>query len=541
MKIFNYKWFYLLGIVGLILLTSCQNSLTLWEEDLPSDEGKPVRVSLMLKASAKTDDLPTNSGLEIEREIRNLTVFLFQSEGSGINMDGDPNMNAVLYYESNEWTEQADGSLCTAPRWVESLHLGRYDLLVVANAGNQWVNGLQVTTLGDLREKIEQHAWQEEKNEQGEVLYHSFVMSSANVGDFLEITPENYAQNFPATNKTPIELQRIAARVDYYIEPLYETEDRKGQVQIVGATLVNAYRSGSYLFKRLASTADATASFSYLVPEQKHNYVVDPKLTADKQDIDYQFPFLLFSTDWDFPLGVPLQKESKKTKQGYRIGYTLENTNQWESSSGPSIKELEQYATGVVFKAVFQPEGFQDIRTFFVVNGKVYKTMREAMDEFEGFAGWEKSCPDLSASVEDWRKYALSLKSNDPTGYKYYLIHEVNHATNQFKPWADYMLDVCGYKEDNQGKVEIASKTQPELARHGTQTYQDGICYYTYWIQHIGTPNIGMQYAIVRNNLYELSVRSIKGLGDDVPGETSLSVSVAVKDWTVLDEENVIL
>ena len=72
---------------------------------------------------------------------------------------------------------------------------------------------------------------------------------------------------------------------------------------------------------------------------------------------------------------------------------------------------------------------------------------------------------------------------------------------------------------------------------YGIVFYYEGICYYTYWIRHAddGDPAkiSPMEYAIVRNNIYQLNVRSINGIGSVTPtGDTQVLVSVYVEDWT---------
>ena len=47
-----------------------------------------------------------------------------------------------------------------------------------------------------------------------------------------------------------------------------------------------------------------------------------------------------------------------------------------------------------------------------------------------------------------------------------------------------------------------------------------------------------MEYAIVRNNIYKLTVNSIYSLGGDVPGEDeNIILDVYVNDWLLLDPE----
>ena len=78
-------------------------------------------------------------------------------------------------------------------------------------------------------------------------------------------------------------------------------------------------------------------------------------------------------------------------------------------------------------------------------------------------------------------------------------------------------------------------------------------CYYVYWIRHEDNHDNNkmgvMEFAIVRNNLYQMLVTNITGLGDtditidpDKPdeGETYLKVKLNVKPW-ILRDINIIL
>ena len=66
-------------------------------------------------------------------------------------------------------------------------------------------------------------------------------------------------------------------------------------------------------------------------------------------------------------------------------------------------------------------------------------------------------------------------------------------------------------------------------------TYENGICYYTWWIKHsndnANTYGI-MEYATVRNNLYQLTVNSISSLND-------IQIIVAVKNWNRLENDTI--
>ena len=77
--------------------------------------------------------------------------------------------------------------------------------------------------------------------------------------------------------------------------------------------------------------------------------------------------------------------------------------------------------------------------------------------------------------------------------------------------------------------------------------YDKGVCYYNYWIRHVNNnaPNeMGiMEFAIVRNNVYKLSINSVKGFGkndpeitpedEDEDPSTFLNVDIKILPWTL--------
>lgn len=80
----------------------------------------------------------------------------------------------------------------------------------------------------------------------------------------------------------------------------------------------------------------------------------------------------------------------------------------------------------------------------------------------------------------------------------------------------------------------------------GITKYTNGVCYYPYWIRHIPSDNtLGvMEFGVVRNNVYKMTINSVKGIGTpepinpdpSTPDESSdamLEVLVQVLPWTV--------
>ena len=161
---------------------------------------------------------------------------------------------------------------------------------------------------------------------------------------------------------------------------------------------------------------------------------------------------------------------------------------------------------------------------------------------------------DKINACDNWaavKNFAVSLLDNDPSGYKAFLLgqdetQDLAQVKESLK-WSAYMLSNCGYSAGLNGtyKVELDQNgivTRNALQSYGVRTYEDATCYYTWWVRHSNDNNDDakgiMEYAIVRNNIYKLTVNSIYSLGNYVPGEDeNIILDVYVNDWLLLKPE----
>ena len=151
-----------------------------------------------------------------------------------------------------------------------------------------------------------------------------------------------------------------------------------------------------------------------------------------------------------------------------------------------------------------------------------------------------------SIKKADFKAHMLGSGSyNDPLGYIAYLIKECDGAAE------DATFAITDAIE-----TWVGAKTQTDYANAGINTYTGGVCYYPYWIKHadnsVDTEMGIMEFAIVRNNIYDLAVSSISGLGlSDIdkpkPGDKDeddklyLNVRILVKNWVVRSNSGIIL
>lgn len=455
---------YILFSLFLAFLPGCE----LIHDDLPETraDGEPVYIRLQISTGGEMSATRTNPtggedgdgrepGTDAENAVNNVTLFLFDAE---VDIDGEETTTLIpLSFSGSDLLDSGENpdkieQIYTIEKEVRGLDEDSYHILAVANMS--FVENEMPKTLGDLRDKIITSAlWT------GTDSPTKFVMSSEELATITGIKAST--EQYPA--EVDITIERLAAKVDYKVkESSFTTTDKTGTVKILGATLVNDFKKGEYLFKRVGSSIDAS-TFTYLgdenptPPGDATNWVIDAYATSNKQTDDYNNYYSSFDV-------ATVPTHSKNT-DWTMLGYTMENTND------VSGDDLEKYATGVVFKAQYTPSSMQEGADFYYLNGKFYASI-DAIKADANVQGME------GLTAENYETYGIDF-------------------------------------------------------------YDDGICYYTWWIRHSNNANDDiMRYGIVRNNWYQLTVNSIKGLPS---GDDDIVIIVAVEKWQPLNPEDLTL
>lgn len=549
------------GVLGCLLIVSLATGCAQEDIGTTPHEGDGasvssyVSLSFVSSQSAPTRSNPTGGetgdgqekGQANENEINSAVAFFYQGN-NGVNSDGTTPIMAVAAFKVGNYTEPGNGidrTYTTIPQQVD-LDNGTYNVLVVANPGADWWTG-QLLTLADVRNHIQTTAWT--VSESG---YSDFVMTSAADAT---LTLNSNPESDPA--KTTVDVERMAARLDYKADAPYNCTDPAyigATVKITGAALVNNLTAGSYLLKRVAPTVDGVPTYLGNETADKNgvatNYVLDPWTTNKSKNL-YGTWFNSGSSDPNWWTGYvqPGTSVSDGAETWQRIGYTLENITTADAAGS-------DYSTGVVFKATFNPVGIAKYtvgETFFALGSHLFASMEDMMTyvygaDFSQFDAKIEACADWAAV----KTFAASLLDNDPSGYKSFLQgqDEAQDLAPQVKEslkWSAYMFSKCGYSASLNGtyKVELDQNgivTRNALQSYGVRTYENATCYYSWWVRHSNDNNDEtkgiMEYAIVRNNIYKLTVNSIYSLGGDVPGEDeNIILDVYVNDWLLLDPE----
>ena len=503
-------------------------------------------------------------GQTYENAVSNLTLFFYPAalDDGGVNRNGDIEFTAKVYitnpdpnWDMTDGDQPIDKTFTVGPVKVEGLKTNQqYHVLAVANAGDK----TNISSLEALRSETVSTVYTATTTD-NKTSYSDFVMASE--GDEHPELDIKYGNSEINPAETTINLERLVARVDYQadadgytfsitpgLNPALSSQTQVVTASITRAFLVNTYKQGTYVLKRVAE-GSTDGPITYLGDETTGNYVIDPH-TSDKtlDDVstnatwyDHYFPNLSDeNTEWENWLiqGDPIT-EPGTTDTWYRLGYPKENTSSVDAQG-------KYYSTGVVFEASYKGiDGVADGSTFFRYKGMIYPTLEAAMKATydEAYFKENQTFGDFDILTE----YINSLPGNeDPAGYKDYLkTATADNFNGEEWTWGYYKQNVLSFDE----KGQATAKTRKALhdRGYGTETFLNGRGYYIYWIRHNGGDNATqfdetkpMAYGIVRNNVYKLTVNSISKIGDDTPGgNATLDILVAVKNWQELPGDEV--
>lgn len=411
---------YILFSLFLAFLPGCE----LIHDDLPETraDGEPVYIRLQISTGGEmsaTRSNPTGGengdgrepGTGAENAVSNVTLFLFDAN---VAIDGEESTPLIplsfsgsdLMDDSGDRPEEIE-QIYTIEKEVRGLSEDSYHILAVANI--TFNESEMPTTLGTLRDKlITSTPWTT-----GTDSPTNFVMSSEKLATITGIKAST--KQYPA--EVEITIERLAAKVDYKVNSASFTTDDGSSVKILGAQLVNDFKKGEYLFKRVhATNVDATSGWSYLGDElpvnpsgDATNWVVDAYDTSAKSEKDYNKYYPSFSP-------ATITDDANNTNW-IHLGYTMENTND------VSDDDLEKYATGVVFKAQYTPTSFEEGSDFYYLNEKFYNSI-EAIKEDPNVQGME------GLTAENYESYGIDFYDGGICYYTWWIRHSNNEGNN---------------------------------------------------------------------------------------------------------------
>lgn len=242
---------------------------------------------------------------------------------------------------------------------------------------------------------------------------------------------------------------------------------------------------------------------------------------------------------------------------GTKIGsVTAENIDYKEDADGTGYDNIDGTFT--------VPKDFK----FYVYEGNVYKdyeaifnqfvwTQQKSLDENKNnipiysYSDFTKAnIASKNIKVADFFNHLLA-EFSDPLGYLDYL--KKKYDMNNNGVYDDGDADKTFGADD---AIDSYTTTNVAFINKVVLPYEGGVCYYPYWIRHasnnIPTEMSVMEFAIVRNNIYDMTVTGISGLGlsgaekpdpgkDDEENKYYFNVEIYVKNWVVRRNSGIIL
>lgn len=513
----------------LLILLACANTGckddTFLTSPTEKEDGSGIYVSVLVNTGGanvtKAGTTPTpgengdgsQHGTGDENIIHTLIVYFFQGEVTedgtrlGINSSNPKNIPVYkLEFNSNDLyggnsTNNYDAVYYSATKEVSEigLRIGQtYDVLVIANIDLKGVD--EMNNLKDLQGA----AYSDILNNISES--KRFAMSSADKEFNAEkginsvTIKANNTKNNPAVVR--VDVERMAARIDCHINEggTYQVIGSEDKVTLESFIVVNKYIANvdlrnnnnyySYWFKRVADTDNLSTNpdITYLGDETTSNniasnYVIGPMTLTPPKIIDRteNFPY------------------------DHSLYYYKNNHSDWEknwiSTTDLLNRQLTSTHKGDTYRFLdYVQENILPVDVLNQANGMAYY------------------CTGI---VFKAKYQPADINTTDGTFYRY---------NGNFYASLDEIKEVIG----NQ------SISENNLSQFGITKYQDGICYYTYFIKHAedgdDTTVSPMEYAIVRNNIYQVNVTGINDIGSVTPTDYRLNLECTVADWVLEDE-----
>lgn len=483
--------------VSLLLMagmTACINDADVMNVN-PGDDpeaGTALSVSIIVPNSSPSTKTVEDSevyekGNANEYQVKKVDLYLFNSETDIFyNVFALKNLSEVNDGNANQ-TVKYKGSVAVNP--------GQYKVLAIANSSKTY----SPVTLKELLNKIDNSTYTNGLVDTESIKSTGIVMTNRGIETVGQSVEVKSGQNTSLT----ITLERVLAKLKI------SKAEQEWKLQHDGETYVTItpgafgyvnLNTEFYLFRHVATLPGMSfpAKIEDWSPVSDHfgtikdedGYAIDPYFFEKKPGATDSF------NRFAYPLSDGFVQGGLILKGNPSIVYCLGNANF-------RTAQLQGYTTGVIIQC--------------------------GMDIAEGhyfdFNGDNKVVSVPSKDVEDVYYF----------NHNFYASIAVINAHNSLSIPTDI------------SEEELAQKY---YVKHFRRTKGGGsiVCYYTYWIKHQDEPDgLGvMEYAVVRNNIYDIIIKNIADLGSGEPGTDPevpvekkgfIDVDVEVMPWFVRDND----
>lgn len=518
----NALTYLLLPFLLALLVTACKDDTLPASPAEEEEAGSGVYVSVVVNTGgSNASRVPTpgeygdgsQPGTGDENMVHDLNVFFFQGEVDestgkrlGINSESNIPVRSLhfssedLHYMGTDASNNYDAVYSVTKEVSEiGLLVGQtYDVLVIANIDYDPIKSpFEINNLSDLQKANFYDVMVHIENEKKFAMVSAGPDFDAEKGINSVTIEASNTENNPAV--VNVDIERLVARVDCHINEngVYEVADSPGdKVELKEFIVVNKYVANlneypykySYWFKRVTEDTDLSEGnikVNYLGNElpldgksPAVNYVIAP-MTLDPPEIvdreDGQHPYdhsFYFNKNKPGELGDWISKEQL-------LSHPVKSTHE-----GVEYKFLDYVQENILPVDMLEEQKNRE----YYCTGIVFKAQYKP----------------------------AGITTTDGTFYEY---------QGKF------------YNTPEDTGIPNISPYNYEM--FGVVKYEGGICYYTYWIKHADdgddTKVSPMEYAIVRNNIYQINVTGIHGIGTVTPTDYGLYLTCTVADWV---EEN---
>ncbi len=490
------KHFYLAGLLGLGLLASCSSEEPAVNPN-PNEEGSALmQVQLTVANDNTRANVPTEDGEATEFAAGNLMVVF-----------ADANDIARQVYTADV-KPAADKQVATVPFSVAEgsykvYVLANYDASVTPIVANSTDMANTPFTLSAAYDGLTcPIATANKFLMANEVAPAMTEVRNDATGSEINSDGSETADGKKNVNVVKVNIERLASKVTVNDQATTTFDVKNGDAtiataELLGVDLINLNASSYFVKKQVAYTTATAFEDLY--------YVQDPNYTAT----DLKGLFHASATS--------IQEIAKKPKF-----YCLENTMQ-------ANKQNEGYATALLYKVKYTPAADQYSKLDKAASDTYSAKFKDVLADAD--------CPDELKAAD-----LFTAVAEDGTFYEY----------NGFIFASAAGAKIYRAIALNTDKSVADILTSYAAAASDVHAYTAGASYYTAYIRHntIATAGLNEQgkYGVVRNHWYNVTVNSIKKLGNYEPtytntpetpidkSDTYLQVQVTIKPWRYINQ-----
>lgn len=534
----------MMGLAALLLTTwsACSDDTDIPGGENPEEARAYTTVTIAVPngvaetragTTADTDDNTTEAGSEDEYKVKTANLYLFPG-GAGSSFGSAKLKEIISIDQFTQMTAStADAKTIVWTSKKTALPPGDYRIYIVVNGT---VNGVSDSSKNSLTEA------------------DFLAKTTADATGVIAAVPEaglvmaSRSPNNDKTNTLPYIAQTITKDPEQTIAATVERMMGKITVTAGGANVAsaaNVYTSFSTTVTAIGNITNITLTGYYVVNARKEGYYfrhVDKESTATN------------------PLA-----EANYGNSSTSLPYVVDPKTYSKTYAGTPAALANSYADWYL-----QGSGAFDLSSFGSFGGS-----------YTDMPGYSSSAAETKVAAYCYEN--TMLKEKQKNGYTTGIVFKAEIAPSKmiqkktgsggveenstftsmseiFYHSGIFYKDIAALKEAGvllagETSSSSASGAPADLKKNDVQCFKKGsadgkfVCYYPYWIKHIPSENTAedvMEFGIVRNNVYKVTVTGIQGVGKDGvtediitdtetddPTTVLLNVKLSIKPWIV--------